>query len=62
MKHPYHIEMKHIRTIILSLLLAVSLPAAGIDQEELTDRIDQIIYDELPEGTDIQRLRVPSSA
>ena len=42
-----------IRTIILSLLLTVSLPAFSIDQDSLTERIDQIIYDELPAGTDI---------
>ena len=45
--------MKHIRTIILTLLMAVSLPAASLDLDSLTERIDQIIYDELPEGTDI---------
>ena len=53
MKHPYHIEMKYLRTIILSLLLTVSLPAVSIDLDSLTERIDQIIYEELPEGTDI---------
>ena len=42
-----------IRTIILSLLLTVSLPAFSIDQDSLTERIDQIIYEELPAGTDI---------
>ena len=45
--------MKHIRTIIVSLLLTVSLPAVSIDLDSLTERIDQIIYEELPEGTDI---------
>ncbi len=45
--------MKLIRTIIVSLLLTVSLPAVSIDLDSLTERIDQIIYEELPEGTDI---------
>lgn len=53
MKHPYHIEMRYLRTIIVSLLLTVSLPAVSIDLDSLTERIDQIIYEELPEGTDI---------
>lgn len=35
------------------MLLTVSLPAAGIDLDSLTESIDQIIYEELPEGTDI---------
>ena len=45
--------MKHIRTIFLTLLLAVSLPAASLDLDSLTESIDQIIYESLPEGTDI---------
>ena len=45
--------MKHIRTIIICLLLSVSLPAVSIDLDSLTERIDQIIYEDLPEGTDI---------
>jgi D-alanyl-D-alanine carboxypeptidase/D-alanyl-D-alanine-endopeptidase (penicillin-binding protein 4) len=45
--------MKYIRTLFLSLLMAVSLPASSIDLDSLTECIDQIIYDELPEGTDI---------
>ncbi len=45
--------MKYFRKIILSLLLTVSLPAVSIDLDSLTERIDQIIYEELPEGTDI---------
>lgn len=53
MKHQYRIEMKNIRTIILSLLLAVSLPAVSIDLDSLTERIDQIIYEDMPEGTDV---------
>ena len=53
MKHQYRIEMKHIRTIFLTLLLAVSLPAASLDLDSLTESIDQIIYESLPEGTDI---------
>ena len=40
--------MKLIRTIIVSLLLTVSLPAVSIDLDSLTERIDQIIYEELP--------------
>ena len=53
MKHQYRIEMKHIRTIFLTLLLAVSLPATSLDLDSLTESIDQIIYESLPEGTDI---------
>ena len=53
MKHLYLIEMKYIRTVILSILLTVSLPVAGIGQDSLTEAIDQIIYEQLPEGTDI---------
>lgn len=53
MKHQYRIEMKHIRTIFLTLLLTVSLPAASLDLDSLTESIDQIIYESLPEGTDI---------
>lgn len=53
MKHQYRIEMKNIRTIILSLLLSVSLPAVSIDLDSLTERIDQIIYEDMPEGTDV---------
>lgn len=45
--------MKHIRTTILSFLLAVSLPAVGTDINSVTETIDQIIYEKLPEGTDI---------
>ncbi len=45
--------MKHIRTIFLTLLLAVSLPATSLDLDSLTESIDQIIYESLPEGTDI---------
>ena len=53
MKHQYHIEMKTIRTVFLSLLLSVSMPVFGIGQDSLTEAIDQIIYEQLPEGTDI---------
>lgn len=35
------------------MLFAVSLPAASIDLDSLTESIDQIIYEKLPEGTDI---------
>lgn len=45
--------MKYIRSLCLSLLIAVSLPAVCIDVDQLTESIDQIIYEELPEGTDI---------
>ncbi len=45
--------MKYIRSLCLSLLIAVSLPAVSIDVDQLTESIDQIIYEELPEGTDI---------
>ena len=38
---------------MLSLLLAVSLPAAGTDVDSVVESIDQIIYEKLPEGTDI---------
>ena len=53
MKLPYHIEMKNIRTIILTLLLTLPLPVVSMDLDSLTERIDRIIYEELPEGTDI---------
>ena len=33
--------------------MSVSLPVLSIDLDSLTECIDQIIYDELPEGTDI---------
>ena len=45
--------MKYIRTLCLSLLLAVSLPVASADMDSVTEYIDQVIYEELPEGTDI---------
>ena len=45
--------MKYIRTFILSILLSVSLPAVGTDMDSVTESIDQIIYEGLPEGTDI---------
>ena len=35
------------------MLFAVSLPAASIDLDSLTESIDHIIYEKLPEGTDI---------
>ena len=52
-KHRYHIEMKNLRTLCLSLLLALSLPAFSLDLDSLTESIDQIIYESLPEGMDI---------
>ena len=45
--------MKYLKGFFLSLLLAVSLPAASIDLDSLTESIDQVIYENLPEGTDI---------
>lgn len=45
--------MRYLRALYLTLVMAVSLPAAGIDLDSLTESIDQIIYDELPQGTDI---------
>jgi len=53
LKLPYHIEMKNIRTIILTLLLTLPLTVVSMDLDSLTERIDRIIYEELPEGTDI---------
>ena len=45
--------MKHLKNICLTLLLAVSLPAVGSNPESVIESIDQIIYEKLPEGTDI---------
>ena len=45
--------MKYIRSLCLSLLLTLSLPVFSSDIETVTESIDQIIYDSLPEGTDI---------
>ena len=45
--------MSNLRTLFIALMLAVSMPAVSIDKDSLTECIDQIIYDELPEGTDI---------
>ena len=45
--------MKYIRTLCLSLLLAVSLPVVSADLDSVTEYIDQVIYEDLPEGTDI---------
>ena len=45
--------MSKLRTLCFSLLLTLSLPAVSIDIESLTESIDQIIYDKLPDGTDI---------
>ena len=45
--------MKHLKNICLTLLLAVSLPAVGSNLESVIESIDQIIYEKLPEGTDI---------
>lgn len=36
-----------------SLLFSVWMPASSIDLDSLTECIDQIIYEDLPEGTDI---------
>jgi D-alanyl-D-alanine carboxypeptidase/D-alanyl-D-alanine-endopeptidase (penicillin-binding protein 4) len=48
--------MKDIRTICLSLLLAFSQPVVSADVDSVTEFIDQVIYEELPEGTDIALL------
>lgn len=45
--------MRLIRTFCLSLFFTVSLPAVSLDMDSVTESIDQIIYEELPEGTDI---------
>ena len=45
--------MKHLGTLFITLLLTASLNAMSLDLDSLTESIDQIIYDELPEGTDI---------
>ena len=45
--------MRYIRTLCLSLLALVAVPVAGMDRDSLTESIDQIIYEGLPEGTDI---------
>ena len=45
--------MKYIRSLCLSLLLTLSLPVFSSDIETVTESIDRIIYDSLPEGTDI---------
>lgn len=45
--------MKIFRILFIPLLLAVSFPAAGTDLDSVTESIDRIIYEELPEGTDI---------
>lgn len=45
--------MNIFRTLCLSLLLVVSLPIASTDLDSVTESIDRIIYEELPEGTDI---------
>ena len=37
----------------MTLLLAVFMPAVSSDIDSVTESIDQIIYEELPEGTDI---------
>ena len=45
--------MKHLRILLASLLFSVWMPASSIDLDSLTECIDQIIYEDLPEGTDI---------
>ena len=45
--------MKSYKSIILSLLLAVSPAAYSADMDSVTESIDQIIYEGLPQGTDI---------
>jgi len=45
--------MKLSKILCLTFLMTVSLPLAGIDIDSVTESIDQIIYEDLPEGTDI---------
>ncbi len=45
--------MKSYRYILLTLLMAVSPAAYSSDLDSVTESIDQIIYEGLPEGTDI---------
>ena len=45
--------MKLSKILCLTFLMTVSLPIAGIDIDSVTESIDQIIYEDLPEGTDI---------
>ena len=45
--------MKYFRTFCLSLLLTVSLPAVSVNIDSVSESIDRIIYESLPEGTDI---------
>jgi D-alanyl-D-alanine carboxypeptidase/D-alanyl-D-alanine-endopeptidase (penicillin-binding protein 4) len=45
--------MKHIKKLCLTLLLAVSMPAVGGNMDYVIESIDQIIYEKMPEGTDI---------
>ena len=45
--------MKKLRTLCLSLLLTFSVPVISATNDQLTDTIDSIIYESLPQGTDI---------
>ena len=45
--------MKKVKILFLSLLFTVYVPAVSMDADSLTEAIDQIIYEKLPEGTDI---------
>ena len=45
--------MKYLKTIVQGLLLAFSSVLYSADMVSVTETIDQIIYDELPQGTDI---------
>ena len=45
--------MKYIKPLSLLLFFTVSLPVISSDIESVTESIDQIIYESLPEGTDI---------
>jgi D-alanyl-D-alanine carboxypeptidase, serine-type, PBP4 family len=45
--------MNKLRTLCLSLLLTFSVPVISATNDQLTDTIDSIIYESLPQGTDI---------
>lgn len=45
--------MNKLRTLCVSLLLTFSVPVISATNDQLTDTIDSIIYESLPQGTDI---------
>lgn len=45
--------MNRLRTLCLSLLLPLSVSVISAPNDQLTDTIDDIIYESLPQGTDI---------